>query len=83
MEWISVKDKLPDLIEGKDYSETVLVSCNGELMVMTLSFLPDDNGRWSFFWANCYGDINGDGEVDDDYQPTHWMALPSIVKEKI
>jgi len=36
-----------------------------------------------FFWANCYGDINGDGEVDDDYQPTHWMALPSIVKEKI
>lgn len=77
--WISVKDKLPEIIKGKDYSENVLASCNGELMVVTRSFNYDDNGNYSWFWANCYGNIDGDGEIDDDYEITHWMPLPKAI----
>ena len=79
--WISVKDKLPEIIKGKDYSENVLACCNGELMVVTRSFNYDDNGNYSWFWANCYGNIDGDGEIDDDYEITHWMPLPKPIKK--
>jgi len=75
MDWISVKKRLPELIEGKDYSENVFAWCNNQLMVMTLSYLPDDNGKWFFLWANCYGNIDGDSEVDDDYEVTHWAVI--------
>jgi len=73
--WISVEEKLPDMIEGKTYSENVLVFCDGEVMVMAFGYMDfDDDGGYG--WSNCYGDINGDPEYDADYHPTHWQPIP-------
>ena len=80
MKWIPVEKRLPKLIEGKDYSENVLAVCNNELMVMQLCFLKNDDGNWEYYWCNCYGNIEGDGKLDDDYTPTHWMPLPELPK---
>jgi hypothetical protein len=75
MEWIKVTDKTPDLLPDKDYSENVLAVCDGNLHVMIYGYVEDgEQGGW--VWSDCYGDINGEGEWDDDYQPTHWMPLP-------
>jgi hypothetical protein len=75
--WIDVKDRTPDAIEGKDYSENVFVICDGKLEVMSYGWVDaEPEGGW--VWSNCYGDINGEGEWDDDYKPTHWMPLPSL-----
>ncbi len=74
--WISVKDKLPPLIKYSNHSDNVLAICNGKLMVMCYSYIfGDDSG---YFWTNCYGDIEGDGEFDDDYDVTHWQPLPDV-----
>ena len=74
--WISVEDKKPDIIDGEGYSENVLAVCDGRLMIMCYCYIEagEDSG---YAWCNCYGDINGDGEFDDEYNVTHWMPLPS------
>lgn len=80
-QWVSVDDRLPELIEGKDYSANVLAWCDGRLMVMNLWFGPCENDKgedcFGYLWGNCYGDINGDGESDADYEVTHWQPLPT------
>lgn len=73
--WVRVQDGLPPLIDDKDYSENVIAFCNGILMVMCYMYINEDGG--GYVWANCYGDIKGDAEFDDDYYPTHWMPLPT------
>lgn len=75
-EWVSCEDRLPDLIAGKDYSENVFAIERGELRVMALVYINEDDQTAGYIWANCYGDINGDAEMDDDYQVTHWQPLP-------
>jgi hypothetical protein len=73
--WISVKKCLPGRIKGKDYSENVLAVCDGVVMVMCYGYIDfEPEGGW--VWSNCYGDINGDPEFDDEYKPTHWMPIP-------
>ena len=73
--WIDVKDRTPDTIDGKDYSENVFVICDGKLEVMSYGWVDAEPvGGW--VWSNCYGDIRGDSEWDDEYKPTHWMPLP-------
>ena len=74
--WVSVEDRLPENIEGKDYSENVFAWCNNQLMVMCLALVPDDNNKMCYAWCNCGGKIDGDGEFDDNYYPTHWKPLP-------
>jgi hypothetical protein len=75
--WISVKDRTPDTVEGKDYSENVFVICDGKLEVMSYGWVDaEPEGGW--VWSNCYGDIRGDSEWDDEYKPTHWMPLPKL-----
>lgn len=77
-EWISIKDELPELLAGEDYSENVLASNGKKLYVMAL--FHDADG-WS--WGNCYGFINGNAQMDDDYSNiTHWMPLPTPPKEQ-
>lgn len=76
MDWIDVKERTPDLIEGKDYSENVLAVLNGRLAVMAYCYIKDDDGGWFYAWANCYGNIDGECEWDDNYNVTHWMPLP-------
>jgi hypothetical protein len=77
MNWIETIKQLPEFIDGKDYSENVLVWNNNELEVMTYCRGYDDDNEWGYYWANAHGDINGDAEWDDNYAPTHWMPLPS------
>lgn len=82
MNWIETSKQLPKFIDGKDYSENVLVWNNNELEVMTYCRGHNDYKEWCYYWANAHGDINGDAEWDDNYAPTHWMPLPSApVKE--
>jgi hypothetical protein len=79
--WISVQDRTPDLMEGKDYSENVLAILDGNLAVMCFAWTPGEYEEGGgYYWANCYGDINGDPEWDDDYNPTYWQPLPALNK---
>lgn len=71
--WISVKERLPEIIDGKDYSENVLAVINNTLFIMCYCFI--DNG---WVWTNCYGNIEEEGIFDDDYYPTHWQPLPEL-----
>ena len=77
MRWIDPKDELPELLPGCDYSNNVLAQVEGftETQVMCLLFIPDDEGGWGYVWANCYGDINGEAEWDDDYVVIGWRPI--------
>jgi hypothetical protein len=76
MNWIEITKELPKFIDGKDYSENVLVWNNNELEIMTYCKGYDDNNEWGYYWANADKKIDGDAEWDDNYAPTHWMPLP-------
>jgi hypothetical protein len=81
MEWINVKDRLPTARDGYgDADRNVLVWCDGQLMVMAYCEMRDDDGHEVDVWCNCYGEIDGDPEWDDNYEPTHWMDLPTEPK---
>lgn len=79
-EWIKVEDKVPEMIEGKDYSENVIAICDGKRMVMNYARIYDD-GNSFYAWCNCYGDIDGDAEFDDEYNPNMWVPIPIPPKE--
>ncbi len=80
-QWIDIKDRLPDYKKNPDGSEAdnsekvFTKDKNGNLYIMELWYEQDAEGC---LWANCYGDIDGDAEIDDDYAEiiTHWMPLP-------
>lgn len=76
-EWVRVEDRLPSNIKGTSYSENVFVIEDGEIKVMALCDIKDDDNNWCRVWCNCYGDINGDPEFDDQYNPTLWQPLPT------
>ena len=75
--WRDPKDELPELLPGCDYSNNVLAQVEGftETQVMCLSFIPDDEGEWGYAWANCYGNINGEAEWDDNYKVIGWRPI--------
>ncbi len=75
MNWILVKDRLPEKRKDGTY-DNVFTWCNGQLCVMCLAFMRDDDNNLCLVWCNCHGYIDGDGEFDDNYEPTHWMPLP-------
>ena len=77
MRWRDPKEELPELLPGCDYSNNVLAQVEGftETQVMCLVFIPDDEGGWGYVWANCYGDINGEAEWDDDYKVIGWRPI--------
>jgi hypothetical protein len=77
--WINAIDEQPELINNENYSPNVLAVCNGKLMIMCYCYNPseDDNER-GYFWANCYGNIDGEAEFDDDYEVTFWQYLPEL-----
>ena len=84
--WISVKDKVPDFIDGKDYtSENVFALYKGyqgepTLSVFTYIRAYDDHTFFST-WARIretYSDLReAECEYDDNYEVTHWMPMPS------
>ncbi len=76
-EWVSVEDRTPELIPGKDYSENVFAILGGKLRVMAYCYIDDDEDS-GYAWCDCMNDIYGDPEFDDNYYPTHWMSFPKL-----
>ena len=74
--WISVNEKRPLLIPGMNCSQNVLAICEDRLMVMCYCYIEEGENS-GYAWCNCYGDINGDGQFDDEYKVTHWMPFPA------
>jgi predicted nuclease with TOPRIM domain len=74
--WRDATKELPELIQGKDYSEQVFAKVKGcdEIEVMCIVLLQD-GGISHLKWANCYGDIYGDGYYDDEYEVTEWKYI--------
>lgn len=65
MEWISVKDRLPEL-------DTFILSTDGEIVATTIRQISDqdDEETWNYFTSGC-------GCCDSDMKNvTHWMPLP-------
>ena len=65
MNWISVKDRLPESALGN------YIACLENEAVMELAF-SDINERW---WSLSAGDVPEENKV------THWMPLPEPPKE--
>lgn len=74
--WRAIADELPE------FGVPVWLHEDGHIFVGERS---DDSDGW--LWANCYDSFGYDknanrwnsysAEVDDDYQPSHWMPLPN------
>ena len=79
--WIDSTDRTPEIIEGRQYSENVLVKCNGRVMVMCFFFNNDpQHPQRSFtYWSNCHNVIDGDCSFDKNNDfPTHWQPIPTF-----
>lgn len=71
--WISVEDRLPE------NENNVLAVLDGQTCIMSY-FDFQENGETFKVWGYVYDGINGDGEYDDNYNPTHWQPLPTPPK---
>lgn len=83
-QWIKTSEQLPTLIEGEDYSENVLAIVEGyaNIQVMCLLYIQEEDESSGYVWANCYGKIDGDAEMDDEYNVIAWMPLPEPPKQQ-
>ena len=90
MNWISVKDRLPE--NGKPVW-AIIPEMKTPIMLERFYSNEledeDDNECYGWIWCRIYDVpmiINGewcyDSEWDDEYLPTHWMPLPEPPKEK-
>jgi hypothetical protein len=75
--WIKADKELPDLLPDCGFSKNVLARVEGytDIQVMCIEFIRSENGKWVYVWANCYGDINGEGDYDDDYNVIEWKYI--------
>ncbi len=74
--WNHCSDVMPDLGQ-------IVWLYDAVINTVWLGSREDDVDGW--MWGNAYGTVwhNGekwdaDVEIDDDYTPTHWLALPSL-----
>lgn len=73
--WVSVKDRLPPL----DTPVYMYIEAGNRI----LTGGRGDGGE-GWVWCNCYHSayfhngiwMSSDMEMDDDYEPSHWMPLP-------
>ncbi len=78
MSWVSIKDRLPEydvpvLVVSKDYPKDVTCA----------TLVYEDGWLWAQYAGyGCLSD-NKCYEIDDDYQYTHWMPLPTPPKEDV
>lgn len=68
--WINCKERLPEYLPNESYSANVWGWDGHNILIVAL---VEDGGFW--YWANAYGDVFGDAELDDDYQITHWAPI--------
>ena len=80
MEWISVKDRFPEINEKSQSSVDVLISCSDGILVARVIFYKamgykkEDTYYWSEQSTGC-------GCCAASIEPTHWMPLPEPPKE--
>ena len=74
--WRDATKELPELIHGESHSENVFAKVKGydDIKVMCV-VLIQDGSIYHRKWANCYGDIYGDGYYDDEYEVTEWKYI--------
>lgn len=79
-DWQRVTNDLPKLGDVCWLWDGKMIWLGGREMV--------DSEQW--MWGNSYGHVwhNGvkwdaDIETDDDYKPTHWLALPNPPNDKL
>ena len=53
MNWIETTKELPKFIDGKDYSENVLVWNNNKLCVMNYCKVKHNDYELLYYWANA------------------------------
>lgn len=64
--WISVKDRLPNILEGES-AEVLVINSDGEIQVGgQYQWIEEKPPQW---WTYRYGGT-------DDDTVTHWMLLP-------
>lgn len=67
MEWISVKDRLPE--KDDIYLVAVVRFNNASELSVDIGFYDTDGEEWNLDWCTF------------DYMITHWMPLPSLPEE--
>lgn len=82
MEWISVKDRLPELKDKSIASESedlLVLDSSGIIYVAYLNFYPISGYRTkeSYSWSDR---STGCGCCSEELTPTHWMPLPKPPK---
>jgi hypothetical protein len=70
MNWISVKERLPE------ENVNVLAVESGTVKVMALCYAADDDNNMGWIWGEVYDGLDGDAYMDDDYNVTYWMPIP-------
>lgn len=75
-EWISIKDRLPNVDKTKgDYERVVVIATTGKTVKPLIYERARVRGktvrRWRWMWDRIY----------DDQEITHWMPLPKPPKE--
>ncbi len=65
-EWISVKDRMPEITEGLRSSKAVLVWCPERMNTYAANW----TGSYWIFWG-----AYGRNEIPEDI--THWRSLPA------
>lgn len=73
-DFIPVSERLPetkDYPDGTSYSDTVWATDGKNIYVMRYASLGHDD----YGWCNCYNDVEGDGEFDDDYNIIAWKPI--------
>ena len=68
----------PEFIKGKNYSENVLAETgqHTDLQVMCWIYVEGDEGGYA--WANCYQQLDGDAQFDDQYTVIKWQPIPKV-----
>jgi hypothetical protein len=74
--WIPVSEKLPE------HEKNVLAVLDGQVRIMCYLTIRD-SGKYFKAWAMVYDTLGGDAHFDDEYEPTHWMAIPKPPKKNL
>lgn len=81
MNWIPIEQKLPEI-------DQIVWLYNANTYIPWIGGRAEDDSddeHIFWYWGNTYGSFwhngvywSGDIEIDEDYQPTHWMPLPEL-----